>query len=347
MIFEKYIQGGNSKVFSVSRTVIWSSALFMGVLASIPKILQLQVSPTEIMVDCLIAFIYSLYVWFYNLYTLPRYARQSITTKFFGARLIRSLLLGILVMGLLVVVNQFVFNDRLIGSMMLMYQFRAVLINLTIYMFLYLLYQSYISQVIAVELERTRSEHLQARYELLKQQVDPHFLFNSLNTLKSMVEMSDQHSTDFIIKLSDFYRYSLETGQKDVVTLQEELKMLSSYYYLIQARFEDGVSLQVNVSPKHQKTMIPVFTLQLLVENAVKHNIVSLDEPLQITVTSADGWLVIQNNLQLKSTPEVSTKIGLKNIDQRYLHLTGRPIEVDSNDQYFTVKLPLNEHLNS
>jgi len=340
MIFEKYIQRKNLKRFAISPEVIWLSAVFMGVLASIPKILQLQVSLAEIAVDCLIAFLYSLYVWFYNLYTLPKYANRAITTRFFGARLVRSLLLGMVVMGLLVMANQLLFQDRLIGSMILMYQFRGVLINLTIYMFLYLLYQSYINQVIAVELERTTSNHLEARYELLKQQVNPHFLFNSLNTLKSMVEVGDEHSADFIIKLSDFYRYSLESRQKDVVPVHEELKMLNAYFYLVQARFEEGVSLKVNLSAQHQQAMIPVFTLQLLAENAVKHNIVSIDQPLHLTLTSADDGIIVQNNLQLKSTPEPSTKIGLENINQRYLHITGRAIEVMPDDRYFTVKLP-------
>lgn len=340
MIFEKYIQRDNLQRFSISPGVIWLSAVFMGVLASIPKILQLQVSLAEVLVDCLIAFVYSLYVWFYNLYTLPKYANKAITTRFFGGRLIRSLLFGMVVMGLLVLVNQWLFQDRVIGSMILMYQFRGVLINLTIYMFLYLLYQSYVNQVIAVELERTTSNHLEARYELLKQQVNPHFLFNSLNTLKSMVEVGDEHSADFIIKLSDFYRYSLESRQKDVVPVREELNMLHAYFYLIQARFEEGITLQVELSDIHRQAMIPVFTLQLLAENAVKHNIVSVDQPLHLTVKSADGGIIVQNNLQLKSIPEPSTKIGLENINQRYLHITGRAIEVATDDRYFTVKLP-------
>ncbi|RFZ84210.1 histidine kinase [Mucilaginibacter terrenus] len=345
MIFERYIGPENTRVFAISPKVIWLSALFMGILASIPKILQFQGSLVEIIADCIIAFCYSLYVWFYNLYTLPRYTHQTITTKFFGNRLTKSLLLGILVMGILVLMNQLVFKDRLIGSMMLMYQFRGVLINLTVYMFIYLLYQSFMNRVIAVELERIKSDHLEARYELLKQQVNPHFLFNSLNTLKSMVEISDEHSADFILRLSDFYRYSLESRKKDVVAVQEEVKMLKSYFYLLQARFEEGISLEMNILPEHQKTMIPIFTLQLLAENAVKHNIISVDQPLYIKITSSGNWLTVENNLQIKSIPELSTKIGLENIKQRYLHLTGRPVEVAANEQCFTVKLPLNEHI--
>ncbi|WP_224746627.1 hypothetical protein [Mucilaginibacter rigui] len=150
MIFEKYIQQGNKRIFIVSQKVIWASAAFMGILASVPKILQLKVSLTEVVIDCIIAFIYSLYVWFYNLYTLPKFSNQALTTRFFGLRLIKSLAWGILIIGLLVVCNQILFENKLIGSMMLMYQFRGILINLTIYMFLYLLYQSYINQIIGI-----------------------------------------------------------------------------------------------------------------------------------------------------------------------------------------------------
>lgn len=345
MIFERYIKRESSRVFQVSGRVVWTSAVFMGVLASIPKILRLQISFNEVLADCIIAFFYSLYVWFYNLYTLPTFSNEALTTRFFGIRLLKSLLLGVFFMGLLVIINQYIFRDQLIGSMILMYQFRGVLINLTIYMFLYLLYQSYLNQVIGIELERTKTEHLEARYELLKQQVNPHFLFNSLNTLKSMVEIGDEHAADFIVKLSDFYRFSLENRQKDGVELAQEITMLDAYFFLLEARFEEGISINISLTERDLHAQVPNFTLQLLVENAVKHNIVSLDQPLQIDISSKNNFIVVRNNLQLKNKPEPSTKIGLENINQRYIHLTGLPIMVESSNDYFIVKLPIYEHI--
>lgn len=160
-----------------------------------------------------------------------------------------------------------------------------------------------------------------------------------------MVEIGDAHSIDFILKLSDFYRFSLERPQKDTLTVQEELKILESYFFLIKARFEDGITLDIAISSEHQKAMIPAFTLQLLTENAVKHNIISVDQPLQITLRSVDNWIVVQNNLQPKNIPERSIGIGLENVNQRYLHLTGQPIKTISDDHQFTVKLPANEHI--
>lgn len=206
MILQRYIQQANSSVFRVSPRIIWISSVFMGVLASLPKILRLQISMGEVLIDCSIAFIYSLYVWYYNLYTVPKFSSDKITTRFFGIRLIRSLIIEIVVMAALVFLELWIINQLQFTSMMLMYQFRGMLINLTIYMFIYLLYQSYTNHLIGLELERTKAKHLRTGYELLKQQINPHFLFNSLNTLKSMADIKDEHSGEFILKLADFYR---------------------------------------------------------------------------------------------------------------------------------------------
>jgi len=347
MIFEKYIHKETARVFQVSQKVIWASAVFMGILASVPKILQLKISFAEIVIDCFIAFTYSLFVWFYNLYTLPKFSNKALTTRFFGLRLIKSLSLGILVMGILVFCGQLLINDRLIGTMILMYQFRGILINLTIYMFLYLLFQSYANQVIGMDLERTKADYLSAKYEVLKQQVNPHFLFNSLNTLKSMVDFGDASAADFIVKLSDFYRYTLESRQKDSELMQKELENLNAYYFLVRSRFEEGIDLQIQLSPEHLSAITPPFTLQLLVENAIKHNIISLDQPLNISIYSDGKYIKVKNNVQIKNNPEPSNMIGLENISQRYLHLMGQQIIVESNHQFFTVALPANADISN
>src|SRR5690606_10793318 len=119
-----------------------------------------------------------------------------------------------------------------------------------------------------IALERSKMDNLAAQYELLRQQVNPHFLFNSLNTLKYMVESGDKHSVDFILKLSDFYRFSLESRKSDLIELSEELKILESYIFLLKARFEDGMEISIDLPGTRAGTQIPPFTLQLLVENA-------------------------------------------------------------------------------
>jgi two-component system, LytTR family, sensor kinase len=345
MILQRYVQQESSNLFRVSPRIIWISSVFMGVLASLPKILRLKVSLMEVLIDCTIAFLYSLYVWYYILYTLPRFNNKMITTRFFGVRLVNSLLIGVAVMTVLVYAELWILDELKLGSMMLMYQFRGVLINLTIYMFIYLLYQSYSNHLIGLELERTKAEHLRANYELLKQQVEPHFLFNSLNTLKAMVDVMDEHSGEYILKLADLYRFRLENRAADQVTIEQELKVLDAYIYLLKARFEEGIAIRIDLDQRALKWPIPAFTLQLLVENAVKHNVVSLDEPLVIDIYSDENAVIVSNDLQLKKVPEPSTRMGLENIRQRFQQLTGQRIRVESDQSYFKVILPYDEYI--
>ncbi|HEY8898774.1 MAG TPA: histidine kinase, partial [Niastella sp.] len=211
----------------------------------------------------------------------------------------------------------------------------------TFYMFIHLLYQSYHNQQVSLELERSKMDNLGAQYELLKQQVNPHFLFNSLNTLKYMVESRDEHTVEFVLKLSDFYRFTLESRKLNLIKVSEELKILESYVYLLKARFEEGIDLSINIDPKVHQTYIPPFTLQLLVENCIKHNVVSLERPLQVKVYNEGDYIVVQNQIQLKRTPEASTGMGLENINQRYTHMLDKKIIIEPTEQFFTVKLPV------
>lgn len=129
------------------------------------------------------------------------------------------------------------------------------------------------------------------------------------------------------------------------MTVAQELKVLEAYFYLLKARFEDGVIIEIELEKRALTLPIPSFTFQLLVENAIKHNVVSLDEPLVIRIYSYQNGILISNNLQPKQVPEPSTKLGLDNIRQRFQHLTGPLIEVESDGQNFTVKLPYDGYI--
>jgi two-component system LytT family sensor kinase len=341
MISRENPSSGYKKVFKVSAGVIWLSSVMMGILASIPKILQLNITFTELVIDSSIAFIYSLSVWYFNIFNLPKFSHQQVNNNIFNRRLLWSLLLGVLLMTLLVSGHQLFFDKYKFSTMIMMYQFRGILINLTIYMFLNLLYQSHRSQLMGIELERTKADNLGAQFELLKQQVNPHFLFNSLSTLKSMIEIGDEHSADFTHKLSEFYRFTLENRKSDLISLEEEIAILESYMYLLKARFEDGITLNIDIQSSLYQSLIPPFTLQLLVENCIKHNIVSLEQPLGIRLYITEDNLVIANKLQLKKNPEPSTQLGLENINQRFIHLLNKKIEIDNDGVSFKVKLPL------
>ena len=329
------------KTFKVSGRLIWLSSLFLGILASVPKIAEHHFNPYEAIVNSAVTFLFALFVWYYNIITFPAYSSRDVAAGFSVMRMIKSLLVGLIVMFILALIQQYLLAHLDFGPVMLMVEVRGILINLMFYLFLYLLFQGYQNQQVGIELERTKGDNLSAQYELLKQQVNPHFLFNSLNTLKYMVENGDAQTVPFILKLSDFYRFTLESRKQNLIRLSEELDILNAYMFLLKARFEEGINLSVKISKEYYNSLIPPFTLQLLIENAIKHNIVSLDRPLQINLYSENGFIVVENTLQLKKTPEASTGLGLENINQRYTHLLDKTVVIQPGETLFTVKLPI------
>ncbi|MEN2401121.1 histidine kinase [Flavobacterium sp. MC2016-06] len=327
------------KRFEVSRKVIWGSSIALAVLASIPKLFDAFTTIGDIIINSSITLLFSIFIWYYNIYSLPKFSSQRTSKNLFNGKLLLSVILGILIMVILVIAHQELFQVSKMDAP-IMFELRGVLINLIVYMFLHLLFQNYQTQQMGVELERTKAVNLGAQYELLKQQVNPHFLFNSLNTLKSMVDINDPMSSDFILKLSDFYRFTLESRKMDLISLREELQILDSYVYLLKARFEDGFVLINEVDQKQYDSAVPPFTLQLLIENCIKHNIVSLDKPLIIRLYTENDFLVVENKIQLKRGA-LSTGVGLDNINQRFMHLIHREIEIDKTETIFKVKIPM------
>lgn len=341
MIYAKYINTNGRKVFRIDPRIILFSSLFMGILASIPKILRIHITLGELMVDASISFLFSLFVWYFNIYSLPKFSIQNISTRFFNKKLVISLLTGVIVMAAIVLIHHFIFSQYGFNSMLLMYEFRGILINLTIYMFLYLLYQTYNSQQIKFELEQIRTDNLNAQYELLKQQINPHFLFNSLNTLKSMIDIKDENSGDFVVRLADFYRFTLDNRKLDLIPLKKELAILDAYIFLLTSRFEDGIEFNIHIEEGILNSSIPPFALQLLCENCIKHNVISLSNPLIIKLYNEEGYIIIENNYQPKNTPQESVGIGIENIRERYKHFAEKELIIVQNDSHFTVKLPI------
>ncbi|NML22321.1 histidine kinase [Pseudoflavitalea sp. G-6-1-2] len=327
--------------FKISHTIIWGSSLLLAIIIALPQLVSRHFNLYEMLANSAITFIFSIFVWYYSVYMLPAYSSKDLAKGFSVTRLMKTLGIGILLMFMLAYLQQLILSHLDFGATMLMIEVRGILISLTFYMFIHLLYQNYHNQQVSIALERSKMDNLAAQYELLRQQVNPHFLFNSLNTLKYMVESNDKHSVEFILKLSDFYRFTLESRKSDLIPLSEELKILNAFIFLLKARFEEGLEIAIQLQPQLDNCRIPPFTLQLLVENAVKHNIVSTDRPLQIRIFAEGNNLVVENTLQLKRNPEAGTGIGLDNINQRYQHLAGKEIQITPTEKYFTVKLPL------
>ncbi|MCK0156986.1 2TM domain-containing protein [Cellulophaga sp. F20128] len=180
-----------------------------------------------------------------------------------------------------------------------------------------------------------------AKFDALKNQLDPHFLFNSLNVLTSLIEEDPHQAQKFTTSLSKVYRYVLEQKNKDLVSVDEELQFAKTYIRLLKMRFEDSIVLDIPEQSSNPEAKIIPLSLQLMLENAVKHNVVSPGKPLHIVVAERNNMLVVSNNLQEKSVVKKSSGVGLKNIQQRYQMLTDRKIIINKDAIEFSVHLPI------
>ncbi len=197
-----------------------------------------------------------------------------------------------------------------------------------------------------MEAEELRRNSDQAQLQLIKNQVNPHFLFNNLNVLSSLVIKDNPEANKFIEEFAKVYRYILTNQDKELVDLQSELDFIKPYIFLLQKRFDNGLQVELNIPENFKKSYLIPVALQMLIENAIKHNIVSRAKPLHIEVhVNGNNTLVVTNNLQRKQSTEPSTQIGLQNIQKRYQLICGRAVEVVCTDKEFTVSLPL-LHLN-
>jgi two-component system, LytTR family, sensor kinase len=189
--------------------------------------------------------------------------------------------------------------------------------------------------------QKLREEKLIFQYETLKSQVNPHFLFNSLNTLLSLVRSEPELSEKFVQKLSSIYRYILENREKELVPLSAELNFVNDYFYLQKIRDDEKIELKTELNISRDALIVPV-SLQLLVENALKHNTSTRKQPLEIVIHNEGiDKLVVRNNLQLKTQLADSSKIGLKNLNERCRLILKREIEILQTDDEFVVKIPV------
>lgn len=197
------------------------------------------------------------------------------------------------------------------------------------------------AQMKNVQAQKLQKEYAQVRLQALRSQVNPHFLFNSLSVLSSLVHVDAALSEKFIVQLSKAYRYILDQKEHDLVSLKEELAFLESYFFLLQIRFDKKVQLLLDVPTETNTYRIPPLTLQLLVENAVKHNSMSLAAPLVISVRVQGLQLLVANNISGREQEATSTGIGLENIKNRYALLCDQKVAVVQDEQHFSVSIPL------
>ena len=192
-----------------------------------------------------------------------------------------------------------------------------------------------------VEIEHYKTESVQAQLQNLKNQVNPHFLFNNLSVLSSLVYKDQDKAVDFINQLSKVYRYLLDNHSSELITLDEEMTFIRSYIYLLEIRFDKNIKFQIDIANECLHKLIPPMALQILIENTIKHNEASERLPLQVSVIANFDTLEVSNNMQLRSNQEPSSKSGLKNIKERYKFYTDAPVQVFQDSKIFKVTLPL------
>jgi two-component system LytT family sensor kinase len=192
-----------------------------------------------------------------------------------------------------------------------------------------------------IELEKHKTESANAQLQNLKNQLNPHFLFNNLSVLTSLVQKNQDKAIDFINELAKVYRYVLDTKSSELVTIQEELTFINHYIYLQKIRFEDRISFEIKIDESKKTDYLLPMCMQMLVENIIQHNETSQANPLQVIIYTENNSLIIENPIKLRSNIADSTKTGLKNIEMRYTFYTDEKVIVMNNGKVFKVILPL------
>lgn len=199
-----------------------------------------------------------------------------------------------------------------------------------------------LKQQMQLENEQLRAENLQSRYDVLLSQVNPHFFFNSLNSLSSLIrDGRNDNALKYVGELSNTFRYAMQSSTKELVTVAEEIDSVSAYCYLLQIRYEDKLFFEINVSDEAKEMLLPVLTLQPLIENVVKHNVISSEEPLMVTITGNISCITVINPVQPRQDGTEKSGIGLRNLTTRYKLLTGSDIIIEKGGDIFSVTLPL------
>jgi hypothetical protein len=193
---------------------------------------------------------------------------------------------------------------------------------------------------------RLKIKNVEAANQKLKQQLQPHFLFNSLNVLKTLIKKHPDDAESYLKRLSDFLRASVQYDNVDTLKLEGELKLSLDYIEMQKIRFGQALQFEVNIPYEAKNGFLPVFSLQMLLENAIKHNAFTTESPLCITVSHANGWITVRNNIRHKSTGEASTGMGLINLSERYRIISGHDIAIQADESTFAVSIKILDHEN-
>jgi len=328
------------------RRICWYSSFLIGLLLSSPKFLALRENGlaaqfwhfnfAELMFQLFYITAFCYLIFYINLkHRNPSLNKQILYTFITVILMIVCCLLGGIFQ------RRFFMNLQLKGIFWSGYFTRFFLSTLFTAIIVKIIYLLRKSKQKDKENSQLKTTYLEAELELLKEQLNPHFLFNSLSSLSGIIREDPEKAQHFVSHLSKIFRYALARPLNHLVTIAEELTMIQSYGQLLKMRFEDAFTLEADIGADYQDDTIPHLTLQPLLENAAKHNLVSLTKPLKVEIYIDDDYLVVKNNLQEITDPENSTGIGLANLNSRFRILMHQEIEIQKTTDSFIVKLPL------
>lgn len=303
----------------------------------------------ELLIMFLYNQLYSVVLYMANAYYFGFLLKTFPNQVFKPKNLLKGLSGGILVTLLSLffirIITEVVFEGRsfseFISSEKIDYYYISFIISVVVTTIFYAFYYYRNKQQTIVTEQKLIAGTASAKFDALKNQLDPHFLFNSLNVLTSLIEENPEAATRFTTSLSKIYRYVLEQKNKELVTLEEELKFAELYMSLLAVRFEDSIVFTKPSKLNDPQAKVVPLSLQLLLENAVKHNQVMPSKKLHITISEENGTLIVTNNIQPKQVLKESTGVGLRNIRDRYALLTNKPITINEGRNTFSVAIPI------
>ncbi len=281
--------------------------------------------------------------WFGGILGIRYLNKKTFMLQSFSKRAVRNLIfaliLSLISLYLMYYIRTVIYNDPGDEKLISRY-FILVFINAIIILFIEYYTFYFKSKEEEIRIEKERNKILNLRYKVLKEQINPHFLFNSLNVLSSLIYENQQKANKYTKQLSKLYRYILSNSEKDEILLDQELKFVESYFYILKLRFNNSVRLSIKVEDEYMENYVIPLSLQVLIENAIKHNVFSNEIPLEISVEVKNGFIHVKNNKQKKNITEKDSGKGLVYLEVLYDHFD-RKIEVINEENMFIVILPL------
>lgn len=320
--------------------VVWIIALANG--------LSLQLND-DLLINFLCVILYTLILYAVNSFVFHKmdiiFGKGHITFKKFVASVFSSFTSSLFCIFLLRIAEEIVIKGKTITEFItaetLGNYYVSIIITLVITLLINAFHVYKRFQENRIKEQKIIAGTASAKFESLKNQIDPHFLFNSLNVLSSLIEENPDNAQRFTTSLSKIYRYVLEQKDKELVSVEEELAFAKTYMNLLKMRFENSIFYELPQTVSSPDAKVVPLSLQLLLENTVKHNIASPKKPLRIRIVEENGYLVVQNDFQKKEVLQDRRGVGLQNIISRYAIITARKVQIEQTDQYFTVKLPI------